>query len=462
MRLPDFLQTAAFRAALVGAACFSVATLLLFAFIYWQATDFETRRIDRVMHDEASAILTDRMADVAADIERRYANDLHRTIFGSVFAASGARIAGDLLQMPDVPSDGLAHTAVAVRLGNDMQMVHEPARMLLVRLPDGRALGLGRSTAELDELRNVIERALEIGLLPGIILALAAGTLASLRALARVGAVNRTIERIMDGDLQERLPASGTFDALDQLATSVNRMLGEIERLLGEVKGVGDNIAHDLRTPLTRLRSRLEGGRLRAESQAELAQVVDRAIEDLDQCLSVITALLRIGELEGKRRRAGFAVVSLGEILKEAVDLYAPLAEERSLRLVLQGSSDAQVFGDRDLLFEAVANLVDNAVKFSRQGGQIGLLLATGEAAPVIRVSDTGAGIPHAEQEAVLRRFYRADPSRHIEGSGLGLSLVMAILRLHDFQLRMQSLQGGFAVEIICGNMSPNRTATAT
>ncbi len=450
-RLPDFLQTAAFRAALFGAACFSVATLLLFAFIFWQATDFETRRIDRGMHDEAAAILTDKMADVAADVDRRYARDLHRTIFGSVFAANGVRVAGDLLEIPDVANDAQAHPTSAVRLGSEGQAVHEPARMLLVPLPDGRMLVLARSTAELDELRGVIERALEIGVLPGIVLALAAGTVASLRALARVGAVNRALERIMDGDLQKRLPAAGTFDALDQLAGSVNRMLDEIERLLGEVKGVGDNIAHDLRTPLTRLRSRLEGGMLRAESQAELAHVVERAIDDLDQCLSVITALLRIGELEGKQRRAGFAMVSLGEILKEAADLYAPLAEERGLTLVLQDGPDSRVFGDRDLLFEAVANLLDNAVKFSPDGGQVSLMLEAADEGPTIRVSDTGAGIPPSEQEAVLRRFYRADPSRHIEGSGLGLSLVVAILRLHDFQLRMHRLEDGFAVDVVCG-----------
>jgi signal transduction histidine kinase len=450
LRLPDFLRTTAFRAALVGAACFSAATLLLFAFIFWQATDFETRRIDGVMHEEAAAILNDKMADVAADVARRYADDLHRTIYGSVFSADGVRIAGDLLQMPDVARDAQAHPALAVRSGSNAKIVREPARMLRVSLPDGRTLVLARSTAALEELRGVIERALEIGLLPAIVLALAAGTVASLRALAKVGVVNRTLGRIMDGDLQERLPASGTFDALDQLAGSVNSMLDEIERLLGEVKGVGDNIAHDLRTPLTRLRSRLEGGRMRAGSQAELAQVVDRAIDDLDQCLSVITALLRIGELEGKRRRAGFAMVSLGEILREAADLYAPLAEERGLTLVLQDFSDAQVFGDRDLLFEAVANLLDNAVKFSPDAGQIRLSLEAGEAGPTIRVADTGPGIPPAERAAVLKRFYRADPSRHIEGSGLGLSLVAAILRLHGFWLRMQSVEGGFTIDIVC------------
>ncbi len=459
LRLPDFLRTAAFRAALLGAACFSVATLLIFAFIYWQATVFETSRSDGLMHREAASILSDRMADVETDVERRYASDLHRTIFGGVFAKDGRRLAGDLLQMPDVPSDGLAHPAIALRLRSDRASIEEAARILSVRLSDGRTLVLGRSSADLDELRSVIERALEIGLLPAICLALAAGTIASLRVLARVAAVNRTIERIMDGDLQERLPSAGTLDAMDQLAGGVNRMLGEIERLLAEVKGVGDNIAHDLRTPLTRLRSRLEGGRLRADSQASLEVVVDRAVEDLDQCLSVITALLRIGELEGKQRRAGFATVSLGAILHEAADLYAPLAEERGLILLVEDQPDRSVQGDRDLLFEAVANLVDNAVKFSAPGGRISLTLEARKNDPMIRVADTGAGIPPAEREAVLKRFYRADPSRHVQGSGLGLSLVNAILRLHNFELRMHSLEGGFAVDIVC-NAGPAKPPT--
>ena len=229
-------------------------------------------------------------------------------------------------------------------------------------------------------------------------------------------------------------------------------MLDEIERLLGEVKGVSDSVAHDLRTPLTRVRSRLEGGRMRARSLTELEEVVDHAVADLDQCLAIITALLRIGELEADRRRASFADIQLAPIVQEAADLYTPIADERGILLHADGASDFRVRADRDLLFEAVVNLLDNALKFTPAGGRVSLLLTGSRERPVIAVTDTGPGIPEAERDAVLKRFYRADPSRRIPGSGLGLSLVAAILRLHEYGLEMHDLEPGFLVAIVCRN----------
>jgi signal transduction histidine kinase len=448
--LPELLRTTAFRAALAGAGCFAAATLILFAFIYWQDTRFETRRSDSFMAHEAAAIAREPMADIAPDITRRFAGDLHRITFAAIFAPDGRPLAGDLAAPPALPPDGQAHLVSVRRHAPGGAVIAAPARAVALLLPDHRLLVLGRGTAELDDLHGVIERALEIGLIPGILLALAAGTIASLRALARVRAVNRAIDRIMTGDLQGRLPSAGTHDAFDQLAAAVNRMLAEIERLLAEVKGVGDNIAHDLRTPLARLRSRLEGGRARATSQAELAAVVDRAIEDLDQCFAIVTALLRIGELEAGRRRAGFGEVDLDAILREAADLYAPLAEERGLALHPGRPSGLTTHGDRDLLFEAVVNLLDNAVKFTPAGGHVSLSVDAASSGPVIRIADSGPGIPPAQQAASMQRFHRADPSRAVPGSGLGLSLVAAILRVHRFELKMSCSDDGFAVEISC------------
>ncbi len=446
-RLPDFLRTAAFRAALVGAACFVAATLVLFAFIGWQADRFQQQRSDTFLEHEAAAIAREASSAIAADITHRYARDLHRITFVSLFARDGRPEAGDVVVQPFLVADGRAHHAVVERRLEGGDRAHIDARVAALRLPDGRLLVVGRGTAELNDLHQVLRRAVEIGLVPGIFLALAAGTIASLRALARVAAVNRTIERIMEGDFSERLPASGTSDTLDQLAASVNRMLGEIERLMAEVKGVGDNVAHDLRTPLSRLRSRLEGARLRAREPAEFCAVIDRSIEDLDQTLNIITALLRIGELEAGRRRAGFGDVSLDALLREAADLYAPVAEERGITMQLAPGLAQHVRADRDLLFEAVVNLLDNAVKFATDGGWVRL---SAEPGPIIRVADSGPGIAPNEREAVLKRFYRADPSRHIEGNGLGLSLVVAILRLHGFTLAMPATDSGFTIDIIC------------
>jgi signal transduction histidine kinase len=404
------------------------------------------------MRHEAAAIAREPPADIAGDVTRRFAPDLHRITFAAVFAPDGTPEAGDLAAPPDMAADGMAHPVRVDRRLDSGAITPAEARAVALRLADGRLLLVGRGTADLDDLHGQIERALEIGLIPGILLALAAGTIASLRALARVRVVNRTIARIMQGDLRERLPSAGTNDAFDQLAGKVNQMLNEIERLLAEVKGVGDNIAHDLRTPLARLRSRLEGSRLRARSQAELEAVIDRAIEDLDQSFAIITALLRIGELEAGRRRAGFGEVSLCAIVREAAELYAPLAEERGLLLEAAPCEDCTVNGDRDLLLEAVANLVDNAVKFAPAGGRVRLSVELSEAGPLIRVADTGSGIAPTERDAVLKRFYRADPSRHVAGNGLGLSLVAAILRLHGFSLRMSDSAEGFFVDVVCGN----------
>jgi len=223
----------------------------------------------------------------------------------------------------------------------------------------------------------------------------------------------------------------------------------QLEEALQEAKVVGDNIAHDLRTPLTRVRIRLERGREHATTLEELRAVADRAIAGLDQSLTTITALLRITEIEHSRRREGFSEVQLAPLIREAGDLYDPIAEIKSVTFRVEAADGAAVRGDRDLLFEAVANLVDNAVKFTPEGGRVELALLYQEGETVIRVSDTGPGISEAEREAVTQRFYRSDKSRNIKGLGLGLSMVAAIIKLHGFRFSI-SAGPGCRVEISC------------
>jgi signal transduction histidine kinase len=242
--------------------------------------------------------------------------------------------------------------------------------------------------------------------------------------------------------LRERLPTRGCDDPFDQLAASVNRMLGEIEALIHEVAGVGDNIAHDLRTPLTRVRLRLERGREHAATVEELRAVADQAVAGLDQSLAIITALLRIAEIEHSRRLDGFSEVQLAPLLHEVGDLYDPIAEDRRVTLRVEAEDQAIVHGDRDLLFEAVANLVNNAVKFTPEGGRVTLALLRGEHEAVIRVKDTGPGISEIERQAVTKRFYRSDRTRSAEGLGLGLSLVAAIVQLHAFRFSISAGPG--------------------
>ena len=222
-----------------------------------------------------------------------------------------------------------------------------------------------------------------------------------------------------------------------------------LEEALQEAKVVGDNIAHDLRAPLTRVRLRLERGREHAATLEELRAVADHAIAGLDQSLTTITALLRITEIENSRRREGFSEVQLAPLIHEVGDLFDPIAEDKGVTLRVETPEGACVHGDRDLLFEAVTNLVDNAVKFTPEGGRVELALLYQEGETVIRVSDTGPGIPEIEREAVTQRFYRSDKTRNTKGLGLGLSMVAAIIKLHSFRLRI-SAGSGCTAEIAC------------
>ena len=311
-------------------------------------------------------------------------------------------------------------------------------------------LVLGRGESVVTSLAWIVAGALILGIISAIAPALVAGNWLSHKAERRLKAINQSIERITQGNVQERLPVLGIADDFDDLAKSVNRMLMENERLLAEVQGVSDNIAHDLRTPLARVRTFLERGRDTARSQDELTAVTERAIAGLDQAQAIITALLRIGEIEGGQRKAAFADVDLNEIVSEAAELYAPTAEAKEILFEARTEAASTVHGDKDLLMEVVANLLDNALKFTPPGGSVTISVINREKGPVIQVSDTGSGIQPEQREAVMKRFYRIDKSRNIAGSGLGLSIVLAIVTLHGYEIVVSDAEPGCRFEVLC------------
>ena len=448
------LRTSTFQISALASGVFASGTLLLFAFIYWQTAGYEAARIDTFLAHESLAVARAPAADVERDVRTRFAGDLHRLTFAAVLTRDRHVIAGDLVSYPPgLPVDGQVHVVDAWRMLAGRSSAERVAAIAR-SLPDGRILVIGRSRQEIAKLTGLVGRALALGLGPAIALALAAGAWASRQTLARITAFQQALDLIMDGSLHKRLPVGGARDTLDILAASVNRTVAQLERLMDEVRGVGDSIAHELRTPLTRMRVRLEGGQRRAASLAELDDVVTRALADLDQCFATVTALLRIGAIESAHRRSAFSDVSLSAIVLEAGDLYEPIAELRGLRFEVRAEAGLTVRGDRDLLFEAVANLTDNAVKFSPERGEVRLELTHSASGPVLRVIDSGAGIALDERQAVLRRFYRSDKAARVEGSGLGLSLVAAILRLHGFSLHMLDAQPGFIIELAFGTQS--------
>ena len=265
--------------------------------------------------------------------------------------------------------------------------------------------------------------ALAIGVLGGMVM--------SRNMLRRVEQVNRTAERVMAGDLSDRVPRAGTDDEFDQLAANLNGMLDQIERLMTAMREVTDNVAHDLKTPLARLRARLELALLGPQDGAAQSEAIRAAIEEADRLLATFNALLSIAEAEaGAGRRRGERL-DLAEIVGAAVELYEPLAEEKGLALRFDSAPGTIIEGDRHLLSQAVANLLDNALKYGGGGGEIVVRVGRRGGRALIEVADRGPGIPEADRESVFDRFVRLEPSRSTPGNGLGLSLVRAVARRH-------------------------------
>jgi signal transduction histidine kinase len=428
------MRTTTFRGTLIIFGAFAISILLMFAFVYWQTAAYMNAGVDRLIIDHADAVATDLPQHRLQAIRDYLQEDPRRVKLGALFSAEGDHVGGNIESLPrGLRPDTGVQTVSVVRtdtLGRERQRVRAVAR----RLADGQTIVIGRNVDELVQIARIVERALGLGLVPALCLGLTAGALLSARAQKRVEQVNQRVQRIVAGELRERLPTRGVDDSFDRLAVIVNGMLDEIEALVQSMAGAGDDIAHDLRTPLTRVRVGLERARQSARNVEELRAAVDHAIVGLDQSLAIITALLRITEIEHSRRLAAFSQVALADLVREVGELYEPIAEDKGVVLTVGAQEDVVVRGDRDLLFEAIANLVDNAVKFTPEGGTVEVTLARVGDEGVVRICDNGPGIAAAERDLVTRRFYRSDKSRRDPGLGLGLSLVAAIAKLHGFR----------------------------
>jgi len=449
MRQLPIIRSTTFRWTLAVAGVFAILVIVLFGFIYLKTDQYLVVRSDHMIVNQLDAIAnlpSERRLDAIDDHVKQDSRGVH---YAGLFGADGRKIAGNLEQLPsDLEVDDTAHSVSVIRLlpsGPYRHVIRATAR----RLPNGDKLLIGREVDETREISHVVGQALLLGLLPALCLCLLAGAWLSIRAQKRVEEVNQRVQRIIAGNLRERLPHRDVDEPFSKLAAIVNGMLDEMEAMINALAGVGNDIAHDLRTPLTRARLALERGRTNATTVEQLQAAADKAIGNIDQSLTIITALLRLAEIENNRRSAAFGQVQLHEMLREVYDLYEPIAENKNVALQVQVRQRSDVRGDRDLLFEAVANLVDNAIKFTPEGGKVDIELTRDDGETIVRVTDTGCGINEQEREAVLRRFYRSDKIRNTPGVGLGLSLVAAIVKLHGFRLAIRTGPGG-QLAMIC------------
>lgn len=450
-------RTTAFRWAIAITFWSALLSLAMFAFVYWQTVTFAYGQLDHLILHEAQFIAT-APAESAHRLQIWLQEDLHNLRFAALFAPDGQPVAGNLRHFPaDLPTDDVVRRIqMTVELAG--QTVSEELRAVAVHFDDGRKLVVAHDLDEVQRGHRVMLRALALAAGPTLLLSVFGGVVLAMQLRKRISSVEVVLAKLMRGNLRHRLPVSGAGDEFDRLSAGVNTLLAEIERLMDEVRGVGDSIAHDLRTPLTRLRARLERSRDSAQSIEEFQLSIDQALAWLDQTLSIITAVLRIGEIEHDRRRAAFHTFNLASMLHEVAELYEPMAEEKAIGFTLDiAAADVTILADSDLMFEAVANLVDNAVKFTPSGGAIRLGLEARHDAPMIVVEDTGPGIPPEERGQIFKRFYRSAPERLGGGNGLGLSIVAAIVALHGYNIRVvEAHSGGCRFEVVCGT-SPGR-----
>jgi signal transduction histidine kinase len=445
----SFIRSNTFRWTSAVAGVLAMFVIVLFGFIYWKIDHYLIARSDRMITLQIGYLAELPPERRINAIQDHLGEDSRNVQFAGLFDPKGSRLSGNIERLPEVLQLDATVQTVTVARAERKELGDALVRAIARRLPNGDMLMIGRNVDETSEISHVVGEALALGLLPAFCLCLLAGAWLSLRAQKRVEEVNQRVQRIIAGDLRERLPHRNVDEPFSRLAAIVNGMLDEMETMINALSGVGNDIAHDLRTPLTRARLTLERGRTNATTLEQLQQVADKAIAGIDQSLTIITALLRLAEIENSRRSAAFGRVALHEMLREVCDVYEPIAEDKGINLSVRIAGKRDLRGDRDLLFEAVANLVDNAIKFTPEGGKVDIELAREGAEAVVRVSDTGPGINQQEIEAVLRRFYRSDKIRSTPGVGLGLNLVSAIAKLHGFRLVIHSGPGG-RVEIIC------------
>jgi signal transduction histidine kinase len=447
MRLVDLPRTGSFRLALLFLLLFGVSSAVLFGFLYIQTQQFIIANIDNWLDREAPAPFHTPLPELRSHFDAHAANASGRLerIF-TLYSEAGQVLAGDPLPMPkevgafDMPFDFSVPTPkVLLRY-----------RGIAHRFPGGETALIAQNMHEPREFDEAFISTMVWGGLLTALLGLAGAAIVGTGTVKRLDAVALAIQKIVSGDLSRRLPTHGTSGDLDRLAHVVNGMLDDIERLMHDVKGVCDGIAHDLRTPLTRILAGLERAQRRATTPDEYAEVVDDAIIEIRCVLRTFSAMLRIAELEDSARRAGFARVDVEQVAQDVVEYYEPVAEERRIEMRLERRSDGPFIlqGDASLLFDAIANLVDNALKYTPAGGNVTAELEHVEGCIVIAVRDTGCGIPSGEREAVLRRFYRSEESRHTPGNGLGLALVAAVARLHNLNLTIEAAAPGSRITL--------------
>lgn len=450
MAAAKLLRTTTFRLALAYLALFALSVFAVLGFVYVVTAGFMARQTDETIDAEIQGLqeqYTRRgVLGVRQVVDERSRNQ--RFSLYLLTAGEALPLAGNLDSWPRLEPDaeGRVDFRYERPISGEVE-VHE-ARGRVMSIPGGFRLLVARDVEERRAVVDLLKDALAWSLALTVLLGLGGGILFSRNLLRRIDAITDTSREIMAGDLSRRLPVRGSGDELDRLAESLNAMLNQIEGLMTSMRQVTDNIAHDLRTPLTRLRSRLEVTLLEEPSLPTYRGALEETVEEASQIIQTFNALLAIARLESGAERRVMGRVELASLVADIGELYEPVAEEKGVSLAWQAEDGLAAHGNARLLSQALGNLVDNAIKYTPTGGSVFVAARADDGRPVLRVADSGPGIPSAERDRVLDRFVRLEASRHTPGSGLGLSVVRAIAQLHGADLVLGDAEPGLTVEV--------------
>src|SRR3984957_7553166 len=447
-QLPSFVRSSTFRLSFFYVLLFFISVAALLAFIYVQAIATIDAQTEQSTKADAAALVQEYTAQGIAGlidaVEDRVSPDRAGDGLYLLEDEDGSPLAANIPSWPNVEPDARGWISFTI----DRDDGPHQARGQTYALKDGSKQLVARDLHARADFQELMLDALYFASALTLLLGVGGGLLISRRMLNRLGAIKRSAERIRTGDLTHRIALSGSNDEFDRLSDTLNAMLEEIRRLMNGMRTVTDNIAHDLRSPLTRMKGRLEMLLRETPDSEAQRQAIERTIGDADQLLATFTALLSIAAPESGSARAPMIPLDLGELASDIVELYGPAAEERAITMHY-GAGQGTVVGSRQLLFQAVANLVDNAIKNTPGGGGITLSVERSPTDIRLRVADTGPGIPESERDHVLEPFVRLDSSRSTPGSGLGLALVAAIARLHSARIELCDNKPGLSVALI-------------
>jgi signal transduction histidine kinase len=435
------LRTTAFKLTLVYLTVFALFAAVLLGYFAWNTRRLITEQITETVDAEIQGLSEQyrqggirRISFAIEGRSLRPGSSLYL-----LTTAAGERVTGNVGALPTGILDNPGWYETIYRRVDEQDASDHDALVRVDQLPGGFRLLVGRDLEERERLFDVVQAAGRWSVAIVIVLGLAGGIFVTRRVLTRIDAMAETTRTIMQGDLHERLPVAGTGDELDRLAVNLNAMLERIEALMHGLKEVSDNIAHDLKTPLTRLRNRCEEALRAADGPAQYRAALETTIDESEALIRTFNALLMIARAESGHARDDMTVFDAGEIMRSIGELYEPLADEKGLRLEIKTPAPAWVRGSRELISQALSNLIDNAIKYGGSAdappAEIVLKVANEGDRIVLSVADRGPGIPASDRERVLERFVRLEQSRSQPGSGLGLSLAAAIARLHDGEL---------------------------